>query len=114
MEEKNKPQVHIGAIGRVEHNKSTLIEAIKIVLSNQNNTLNDEYPYKCEIKENSGGNSMIKGIKNYTGSTILGYRFVLDKNSSKKIKYTKVNSKIKNSTMHNKVKVLNKRNDYSK
>ena len=57
---------------------------------------------------------MSKGIKNYVGSTILGYRFVLNKTTSKRIKYSKGNSKIKNSTMHNKIKVLNKRNDYSK
>ena len=41
-------------------------------------------------------------------------RFVLNKTTSKRIKYSKGNSKIKNSTMHNKIKVLNKRNDYSK
>ena len=57
---------------------------------------------------------MIKGLKNYTGSTILGYRFVLDKTTSKRFRYSKGNNRIKNSTMHNKVKVLNKRRDYSK
>ena len=48
---------------------------------------------------NSGGIDMIKGIKNYIGSTILGYRFVLDKESSKKIKgnKTSVNKQKRNS-----------------
>ena len=109
----NKPRVHIGAIGRSDHNKRTLLEAVKKVLASENINLNDEYQYKCEIKVNSGGNEMTKGIKNYVGSTILGYRFVLDRNTSRKNKYTKGNSKIKNNTLHNKVKVLNKRRDYS-
>ena len=113
MEE--EPQVNIGTIGYVDHSKHTLIEAIKIVLENNITKEKDECSYKMDvITEDKGETNMIKGIKNYTGSTILGYRFVLDKNSSKKIKYTKGNSKIKNSTMHNKVKVLNKRRDYSK
>lgn len=111
---KEKPHVNIGTIGHVDHSKHTLTEAIKIVLENTSKEENNECSNKVNIKVNDGGFNMIKGIKNYVGSTVLGYRFVLDKNSSKKIKYTKGNSKIKNSTMHNKVKVLNKRNDYSK
>ena len=112
---KEKPHVNIGTIGNVNHSKHTLMEAIKIVLENNIEEEKEEHKYKLDIiTVNDGGFNMIKGFKNYVGNTILGYRFVLDNNSSKKIKYTKGNSKIKNSTMHNKVKVLNKRNDYSK
>ena len=111
MKERKKSQVHIGTIGHTDHSKRTFKEAVNIAMNNKEN----DYPYKVDSLEiNKGGFEMIKGIKNYVGSTVLGYRFVLDKNSSKKIKYTKGNSKIKSGTMHNKVKVLNKRNDYSK
>ena len=109
----NKPQVHIGIIGCVNHDKKTLTEAIRIAEDNKDN--DDEYPYKTDkMIINNGGFEMIKGFRNYVGSTILGYRFVLDKNTSKRNKYAKGNSRIKSGTIHNKVKVLNKRNDYSK
>lgn len=112
---KEKPHVNIGTIGHVNHNKHTLTEAIKIVLENNNKIEKEEYSYNLDIITiNDGGFDMIKGLKNYTGSTILGYRFVLDKTTSKRNKYAKGNSRIKSGTIHNKVKVLNKRNDYSK
>lgn len=108
----DKPQVHIGTIGYVNHKKHTLTEAIKKSLDNKDK--NDEYPYKIEeMIINNGGFKMVKGIKNYVGSTILGYRFVLNKNSSKRNRVFK-EAKVKNTTMHNKVKVLNKRHNYSK
>ncbi len=111
---KEKPHVNIGTIGHVNHNKHTLIEAIKITLEN-NKEQKEEHSYNLNIITlNDGGFNMIKGIKNYIGSTILGYKFVLDKNTSKRNKYAKENSKIKKGTLHNKVKVLNKRRDYSK
>ena len=111
MKERNKPRVHIGTIGHIDHSKRTFKEAVNIAVNNKEN----DYPYKVDNLEiNKGGFNMIKGFKNYVGSTILGYRFVLDKNTSKKSKYSKGNSRIKKGTMHNKVKVLNKRNDYSK
>lgn len=112
---KEEPRVFIGTIGTINHSKHTLTEAIKIVLENNTKKEKEEYSYNLDIKTiNDGGFDMIKGLKNYTGSTILGYRFVLDKNTSKRNKFAKGNSKIKNSTLHNKVKVLNKRRDYSK
>ena len=109
----NKPHVNIGTIGHIDYSKKTLTEAINIALNSKETK--EEYPYKVDIIiVNKGGFDMVKGIKNYVGSTVLGYRFVLDKNVSKKNKFVKGNSKIKNSTMHNKVKVLNKRRNYSK
>ncbi len=112
--EEEKPQVHIGVIGRVNHDKHTLTEAIKIALE-INKEQKEEHSYNLNvITINDGDIDMIKGIKNYIGSTILGYKFVLDKNTSKRNKYAKENSKIKKGTLHNKVKVLNKRRDYSK
>lgn len=87
MKESKKPHVNIGIIGHVDHSKNTLMEAIRIVLEREENKVDD------------GGLEMIKGIKNYVGSTILGYRFVLDKESSKKIKgnKTSVNKQKRNS-----------------
>ena len=113
---KEKPHVNIGTIGHVNHNKHTLTEAIKIALALENNKeKKEEHSYNLNIiTVNDGDFDMIKGIKNYIGSTILGYKFVLDKNTSKRNKYAKENSKIKKGTLHNKVKVLNKRRDYSK
>lgn len=112
---KEKPRVFIGTIGTINHSKHTLTEAIKIVLENNTKKEKDECSNKFNIITiDDGGFDMIKGLKNYTGSTILGYRFVLDKTTSKRFRYSKGNSRIKNSTMHNKVKVLNKRRDYSK
>ena len=107
MEKKDKPQVHIGTIGCVDHNKHTLMEAIKIVLELEKNNKEEQDSYKFDIiTVDEGGFEMTKGIKNYVGSTILGYRFVLDRNTSKRNKYAKGNSKIKSTTLHNKVKVL--------
>ena len=63
---------------------------------------------------NSGGFEMSKGIKNYVGSTILGYRFVLNKTASKRNKFVFGESKVKSNPIKSKVRVLNKRHNYSK
>ncbi len=104
MKESKKPHVNIGTIGHVDHSKNTLTEAIKIVLKNKENICEEEQEERFCSKDaiivlNSGGFDMTKGIKNYIGSTILGYRFVLDKESSKKIKgnKTSVNKQKRNS-----------------
>jgi translation initiation factor 2 gamma subunit (eIF-2gamma) len=76
---RDKPKVHIGYIGTVNHEEHTLLHAIKIV----------------EEKQKNGEIDMTKGIKNYRGCTILGYKFELDKVTSSKrrpMKGTKVSS----------------------
>ena len=111
---KEKPHVYIGYIGTVNHDKHTLTYAIEMVKEEQKKKCEDSNDNSNKLNFNEGGIGMVKGFKNYTGSTILGYRFILNKNISKKNKFTKENSKIKNNMVHNKVKVLNKRRDYSK
>ena len=76
---RDKPKVHIGYIGTVNHEEHTLLHAIKIV----------------EEKQKNGEINMTKGIKNYRGCTILGYKFELDKVTYSKrrhMKGTKVSS----------------------
>jgi len=100
---------HIGTTRYINHSKKTLIDAIEMVLNSKGLIKNNEYNLNEDIIEfNKGDNKMIKGFKNYVGSTILGYRFVLDKNISKKSKYIKSNKKIKNNI--NKIKILKKIN----
>ena len=105
----NKPHVNIGTIGHIDHSKKTLTEAINIALNSKETK--EEYPYKVDrIIVNKGGFDMVKGIKNYVGSTVLGYRFVLDKNISKKNKYVKRNNTyVNNKNVNNRTKML-KRN----
>lgn len=106
---KEKPQVHIGTIGCVDHSKHTLMEAIKIVLELEKNKEQDSNKLDI-VTRDEGGFNMIKGFRNYTGSTILGYRFVLNNdNTSKKRKFVKGSNNIKDKTFKGKTKIL-KRN----
>ena len=119
MEDKS-PKVHIGVIGTVDHNKKTLTEAIRITLemkeknkANNDNKENEENKKNIDISKD-GGLGMSKRIGNYVGSTVLGYRLVVDRAGSKRNKYIKKSRPKVNESGLKKIKTAYKRRDFSK
>ena len=114
------PKVHIGVIGTVDHNKKTLTEAIRITLEmKEKNKANNDNKEKIENKKNiviieDGGLGMSKRVGNYVGSTVLGYRLVVDRAGSKRNKYIKKSRPKVYDTGLKKVKTAYKRRDFSK
>ena len=112
MGKNEKPQVHIGVIGTVDHNKRTLTEAIRITLEEmEHNKVNKQHEEKEDnkVKIEIGGLGMSKRDGNYVGSTVLGYRLVVDRAGSKRNKYIKKSKTLADNRVKGKTKMI-KRN----